>query len=430
MSLPSDLTDQQFDQQHIWHPYSSLTSPIPTLHVVSAEGTRLRLKDGRELIDAMASWWSAIHGYNHPVINAAAKQQIEQMSHVMFGGITHSPAIDLCRTLITITPDSLAKVFLSDSGSVAVDVAMKMALQYWQAKGQTQKTQFIALQGGYHGDTLGSMSVCDPDTGMHHLFSGILAQQHFVPRPQCRFNENCEPSHLTELIATIKKHHHQCAAVIVEPIVQGAGGMSFYSPQYLQQLRILCDEYDLLLICDEIATGFGRTGELFACHHANISPDIMCIGKAMTGGYLSLAATLTTTRVAEEICNGEAGAFMHGPTFMANPLACKIANTSIQLLLASDWKSNIQRIESTLKKHLLPLAKNEKIAEVRIIGAIGVIETHSNVDMLQVQQILPELGVWLRPFGKLIYTMPPYIATDKELNKIADAMMHIAQHCT
>lgn len=419
-----------FDLQHIWHPYSSLSEPVPPLHVSHAEGVRLTLQNGDELIDAMASWWSAIHGYNHPVLNKAAKNQLDKMSHVMFGGLTHNPAIDLCRQLVALTPDELTKVFLSDSGSVAVDVAMKMALQYWYSIGVKSKTRFVALRGGYHGDTLGSMSVCDPDTGMHHLFSGILTQQLFVDRPACQFGELASDADMVALEQTLAEHHQSIAAVIFEPIVQGAGGMYFYSADYLRRARALCDQYNVLLILDEIATGFARSGEFFACEHAAICPDIMCIGKAMTGGYLSLAATITTDKIATGICEGEAGVFMHGPTFMANPLACAIANASIGLLSQSDWRTNIQRIEAQLSKNLLPLNDHPKVANARVLGAIGVIETKSAVDMHKVQKLLPDLGVWLRPFGKLIYTMPPYIMSDSDLDKVCDAMIAVTEQCT
>lgn len=425
------MTDsQQFDLNHIWHPYSSLTQPIAPLHVKSATGVTLTLQNGDQLIDGMASWWSVIHGYNHPEINRAAIEQIEQLPHVMFGGLTHDPAIALCKQLVEITPPNLNKVFLSDSGSVAVDIAMKMALQYWSETGQKNKTQFVALRGGYHGDTLGAMSVCDPETGMHHLFSDTLAKQHFVERPRCKYDQACNSNDIADISKLLDEKNANIAAVILEPIVQGAGGMYFYSAEYLTQVRALCDKHNVLLIADEIATGFGRTGKLFACQHANIQADILCIGKAMTGGYLSLAATLTTERIAEGICNGEAGAFMHGPTFMANPLACRIASTSINLLVNGDWQANVARIEKRLKTHLAPLQEHAKIAETRVLGAIGVIETKNAVDMQAVQALLPSLGVWLRPFGKLIYTMPPFITTDDELDAICAAMLAVAEQCS
>lgn len=421
---------QNFDLHHIWHPYSSISQPIPPLHVHSAEGVRLTIDNGIELIDGMASWWSAIHGYNHPVLNHAAKSQLDNMSHVMFGGLTHTPAIDLCRQLVALTPKPLTKVFLSDSGSVAVDIAMKMALQYWHSQGVKNKTQFVSLRGGYHGDTLGSMSVCDPDTGMHHLFSSMLAAQHFVERPNCKFGDATSDKDMANMRRVLSSEQHNIAAVILEPIVQGAGGMHFYSADYLRRVRELCDTFNVLLIVDEIATGFARSGEFFACHHAAICPDIMCVGKAMTGGYLSLAATLTSDKVAAGICDGEAGAFMHGPTFMANPLACSIANASINLLVKSDWHSNIERISTRLKNKLLPFADHPKVADTRVLGAIGVIETHNAIDMLKMQKRLTEIGVWLRPFGKLIYTMPPYIIDDSDLDAVCNAMMTVAEECS
>ena len=423
-------TPNTFDLQHIWHPYSSLTKPVPPLHIESAEGAVLKLKNGNQLIDGMASWWSVIHGYNHPELNAAAKAQLESMSHVMFGGLTHDPAIKLCEQLIASTPKPLDKVFLSDSGSVAVEVAMKMALQYWRETGQPSKTRFIALRGGYHGDTLGAMSVCDPVTGMHHLFSDALPKQLFVERPACQFGEPCTESDISGLRALVEQHADQLAALILEPIVQGAGGMYFYSPDYLRQARTLCEQHNILLIADEIATGFARTGKLFACEHAGIVPDIMCLGKALTGGYLSLAATLTTKTIAEGICNGEAAGFMHGPTFMANPLACAIASKSISLLLQSDWATNIQRIEKRLLHNLNDLNQHEKVAATRVLGAIAVLESEQPPDMHKVQKLLPELGVWLRPFGNRIYTMPPYIVDDAQLDKICAAMLVVAENCS
>lgn len=421
---------QAFDREHIWHPYSSLTNPVTPLHVKSAQGVRIKLNDGTELIDAMASWWSMIHGYNNPELNRAAREQIDNMSHVMFGGLTHDPAINLCRQLVELTPAPLTKVFISDSGSVAVDVAMKMALQFWYSQGNRSKTRFLALRGGYHGDTLGSMSVCDPDTGMHHLFSGMLAQQRFVDRPSCRFGETAQENDINALKDMLQQNHSDLAAVILEPVVQGAGGMYFYSSDYLKTVRRLCDEYDVLLIADEIATGFGRSGTFFACEHADISPDIICVGKAMTGGYLSLAATLTTDAVATGICDGEAGVFMHGPTFMANPLACNIASKSIQLLTDGNWRDNVTRIEQRLQTQLAPFAEHDKVADIRVLGAIGVLEARNAVDMHKVQQHLKEVGVWLRPFGKLIYTMPPYIIDNDDIDRVCAAMISVAENCS
>ena len=419
-----------FDTEHIWHPYSSITNPICPLLVESASGVFINLNDGTKLIDAMASWWSVIHGYNHPIITLEAKNQLDKMSHVMFGGLTHEPAINLCKQLISMTPPSLKKVFLSDSGSVAVDVAMKMALQYWQSNGLSNKTKFVALRGGYHGDTLGAMSVCDPDTGMHHLFKELIAKQIFIGKPLAKYGEKASQVEIDQIEKLFQSKKDTIAAVILEPILQGAGGMYFYSVDFLKNLRDLCEKYNILLIADEIATGFGRTGELFASNHADIEPDIMCLGKAMTGGYLSLAATLTNEKIAEGICNSAEKVFMHGPTFMANPLACKISETSINLLLANDWKSNVKRIETQLKKNLTPYKIHSKINDIRILGAVGVIEAKENVDMQKVQNLLPKSGVWLRPFGKLIYTMPPYIIQNNEIDKITSVMIDIVEECT
>ena len=405
----------QWDKDHIWHPYSSMLNPAKMVPVVSAKGVRLTLANGTELIDGMSSWWSAIHGYNHPKLNAAANTQLNDMSHVMFGGITHPAAAALGKRLVDITPQPLSKVFISDSGSVAVEVAIKMALQYWYSIGKQHKTRLLALRSGYHGDTFGAMATCDPVTGMHHLFTKVLPQHLFVESPRTAFGEAASEGDLAEMTAVLAQHHQELAAVIVEPIVQGAGGMRFYSGDYLRQLRALCDEYDVLLIHDEIATGFGRTGKLFACEHAGISPDIMCVGKALTGGYLSLAATLCSDRIAEGICNGEAGVFMHGPTFMGNPLACSIANASIDLLLADDWQTNIRRIERILCEELANALPLSSVAAVRCLGAIGVIELKEAVDMTSIQARFIEKGIWMRPFGKLVYTMPPYIISDQDL---------------
>ncbi len=420
-----------FDARHLWHPYTNITHPGPTHKVASASGVRLTLDDGTEMIDAMSSWWSTIHGYCQPDITKAIKDQADKLGHVMFGGLTHDPAIELGKKLLAVTPPDLQRIFYCDSGSVSVEVALKMAVQYQHAAGRPGKTGFATVRSGYHGDTWKAMSVCDPVTGMHHLFSKALSAQHFAPKPPIRLGEVWNPDPAENSVGALRKllaeNHEEIAAFIIEPLVQGAGGMYFYHPQYLNELRALCDEFNILLIFDEIATGFGRTGMMFATEFTDITPDILCMGKALTGGTLSFAATMATDHVAEVIGNGSPGLFMHGPTFMGNPLACAAACASLDLLADGAWQANVARIEDALKSHLTPLRDLPGVADVRVLGAIGVVEMDHNVSADQAHPICKDLGVWLRPFGRHIYCMPPFVTSDEDLAQICAAMGHLAE---
>jgi adenosylmethionine-8-amino-7-oxononanoate aminotransferase len=417
---PDKLTE--LDRRRVWHPYAPMPARVPPLVVKSAAGARIRLADGTELIDGMSSWWAAIHGYAHPVLDAAARDQLTSMSHVMFGGLTHEPAVRLCDRLAALAPAGLEHVFLCDSGSVSVEVAIKMALQYWRGAGRVAKHKLLTWRGGYHGDTFMAMSVCDPEGGMHRMWDGVLPRQVFAPPPPAEY----DPEYAAELAALIAEHAAELAAVIVEPVVQGAGGMRFHDPAYLRTLREACDAHDVLLIFDEIATGFGRTGSLFAAGHAGVSPDIMCVGKSLTGGYLTLAAALCTPGVADGISRGELPVLAHGPTFMGNPLACAVANASLDVLLGGypdGWHAEVSRIESGLRDGLEPAAELPGVADVRVLGAIGVVQLSRDVDVATAAAAAVRAGVWLRPFRDLIYTMPPYVVSDEELAGICSGVL-------
>lgn len=414
-----------FDKKHLWHPYTSIEEPLPVYHVESASGVRLHLRDGSSLIDGMSSWWAVIHGYDHPKLLQALRQQSERMCHVMFGGITHEPAVELGKQLVAMSPTGLEKIFLCDSGSVAVEVAMKMALQYFHAEKKLEKKKFLTIRSGYHGDTFHAMSVCDPVTGMHHIYSGVLPQYYFAQRPGVGFRQEWDDSDIDSLREIVENNHQEICAVILEPIVQGAGGMWFYHPQYLKEVRAICDRYDILLIADEIATGFGRSGRLFGCNHAGVCPDIMCLGKALTGGYMTLAAVLTTQRVGMIISSGEPGVFMHGPTFMANPLACSVAQASLAILQEGHWREQVSVIAHQLEDGLSGCREMKHVRDVRVLGAIGVVELENPVNMGIVQKKFVKRGVWVRPFGRLVYLMPPYCIELDDLVTLTKAVTEV-----